>query len=258
MFEQDRLLVRLQQRVMGEMSIAACFLSGSYGRRQEDAYSDMDVAFIFNSSDRRDEAWQKRRPFIQSITPYVPAKSFDGTHIRPYFHIALYSNGTKVDFRYEVKDEIMPHPRDRDLRIIKDDKSWVEAYQARCAQMVETLPRLEAETLLQLDERFWVMFWDVFRLVLRGDVDKPFPIYLDLLQGTLPPFLDVLPVGSTERSALLSAYFGKDVKMTRRHLKELLEAYVAARTAVVQRQHLDVTFDRKFETAVQRLVERHA
>lgn len=32
MFEQDRVLVRLQQRVMSEGDIVACFLAGSYGR----------------------------------------------------------------------------------------------------------------------------------------------------------------------------------------------------------------------------------
>ena len=258
MFEQDRLLVRLQQRVMSEMVIAACFLAGSYGSRQEDAYSDMDVAFVFNSEVRRDEAWERRRPFIQSITPYVPAKSFDGDHIRPYFHIALFSNGTKVDFRFEVKELMTPNPWDRDLRIIKDDHGWVEQYQARCAQMVQTVPRLEREVLEALDERFWVMFWDVFRLVLRGDTDKPFPIYLDLLQGTLPPLLSILPEGTPERAALLVANFSKDSRLTRQHLKNLLEAYVKARNLIVQKQHLDVSFDGKFETAVLALVNRHA
>ncbi len=258
MFEQDRLLVRLQQRVMSEMHVAACFMSGSYGRRQEDAYSDMDVALVFRAGYQREDAWAKRREFVRSITPYVPVKSFDGDHIRPFFHIALYSNGTKVDFRYELQEEMMPNPWDRDLRIIKDDNGWVEQYQARCAQMVHTLPRIERDQLMALDERFWVMFWDIFRLVLRGEKDKPFPIYLELTSSTLPVLISQLPEGSGERNALLVASFNQNNPTTKHHLKQLLDAYVAARNLIVQKQHLDVTFDTKFETAVIGLVNRHA
>ena len=250
MFEQDRLLVRLQQRVMSEIQIAICFLSGSYGRREEDGYSDMDVALIFKSDVRRDEAWANRRAFVRSITPYVPAKSFDAHHVRPYFHIALYSNGTKVDYRYELQEELEPNPWDRDLRIIKDADGWAAQYQAACAQIVPTLPRLESDELSQLDERFWIMFWDVFRLVLRGDMDKPFPIYLELLHTTLPALMTVLPESSTERANLLSAHFNQNAQLTRQHLQRLLEAYISARNLVVQKLHLDIKFDSKFETAV--------
>jgi hypothetical protein len=39
MFEQDRVLVRCSSGVMSEGDIVACFLAGSYGRRQNDPYS---------------------------------------------------------------------------------------------------------------------------------------------------------------------------------------------------------------------------
>ena len=258
MFEQERLLVRLQQRVMSEMQIAACFMSGSYGRRQEDAYSDMDVALVFRAPYQREDAWAKRREFVRSITPYVPAKSFDGSHIRPFFHITLYSNGTKVDYRYELQEELQPNPWDRDLRILKDDNGWVEQYQVKCAQMVQTLPRIERAELTALDERFWVMYWDIFRLVLRGETEKPFPIYLELLHSSLPPLLAQLPEGSAELGGLVQASFNQSNPTTKQHLKQLLNAYMAARDFIVQKQHLDVRFDTKFETAVKSLVDRHA
>ena len=84
MFEQDRVLVRLQQRVLSEGDIVACFLSGSYGRRQNDPYSDMDVAFVFADQAARERAWRQRRGFAQSVMQYVPAKSFDAAHVRPH------------------------------------------------------------------------------------------------------------------------------------------------------------------------------
>ncbi len=255
MFEQDRVLVRLQQRVMGERDIVACFLAGSYGRRQSDPYSDMDVALVFADEAARERAWRQRRDFVQSVMQYVPAKSFDAVHVRPYFHIALYSNGTKVDYRYELQAELTPNPWDRDIRILKDQDGWAEQYQNACARALLPQPRLTAAELAALDERFWVMLWDAFRLLLRGDSDKPFTIYLELLHFTLPPLLNVLPPEDPARRPLLQAHFSQDTQATAVHLNNLLQAYLKARTAVVQRLQLDFNPDTRFETAVQSLIK---
>lgn len=255
MFEQERVLVRLQQRVLSEGNILVCFLAGSYGRYQEDPYSDLDVAFVFADESARDRAWRQRRPFIQSVTPYVPAKSFDAGHVRPYLHIALYSNGSKVDYRYELRDALTPNPWDRDLRILKENDGWAEQYQANCARALLPQPRLTIAELTALDERFWIMLWDAFRLLLRGDGDKPFTIYLELLHFTLPPLLTILPPEDPSRQPLLQASFSQDSRATAVHLHNLLQAYLNARTAVVQRLHLDFTADTRFETAVQKLIK---
>lgn len=255
MFEQERVLVRLQQRVLSERDILACFLTGSYGRYQEDPYSDLDVAILFADEAARERAWQQRRAFIQSITPYVPAKSFDADHIRPFFHIALYSNGSKVDIRYELIDTLIPNPWDCDLRILKDRDGWAEQYQAECARAPLPQPRLTGAELAALDERFWIMLWDAFRLLLRGDCDKPFTIYLELLHFTLPPLLKVLPPEDPARQPLLQANFSWDTQATASHLNNLLQAYLNARTAVIQRLHLDFSADTRFETAVQNLIK---
>ena len=256
MFEQDRVLVRLQQRVMSEGDIVACFLSGSYGRRENDAYSDMDVALVFADETVRERAWRQRRDFVQSVMQYVPAKSFDAEHVRPYFHIALYSNGTKADYRYELQSELEPNPWDRDIRILKDRNGWAEQYQADCGRALMPQPRLTATELTALDERFWIMLWDTYRLLLRGDGEKPFTIYLELLHFTLPPLLRILPPEDPARAPLLRAQFShQDPQGTAVHLANLLQAYLNARTAVVQRLHLDFNPDTRFETAVQNLIK---
>lgn len=257
MFEQDRLLVRLQQKVVSSRDVAACFLSGSYGRRQADSYSDIDMVLIFRSEDAKAAAWQKRRSFAQEISPYVPVKSFDADHVRPFFHIALYSTGTKIDFRYESKESLTPNPWDRDLRILIDENGFLEAYQTQSAQISRPALPITAEQLLKIDQRFWVMFWDVFRQVLRGEFDKPYPIYLQLLHYTLPPLIEQLPTGTPVRHQLLIANFSQQLDITRSHLSQLMSAYVDARNKIVQDQHLDIEFDQKFETAVQQLVKRH-
>lgn len=255
MFEQDRVLVRLQQRVISEADVLACFLAGSYGRRQNDPYSDMDVALVFADEATRDRAWRQRREFAQSVMQYVPAKSFDAEHVRPYFHIALYSNGSKADYRYELQDDLIPTPWDRDIHILKDHNRWAEQYQAACARALLPQPQLTAAELSALDERFWIMLWDAFRLLLRGDGDKPFTIYLELLHFTLPPLLQILPVEDPTRLPLLQAKFSQDTQATAVHLHNLLQAYLQARTAVIQRLHLDFSADTRFETAVQTLIK---
>jgi hypothetical protein len=257
MFEQDRVIVRLQQRVMGDGEIEICFLAGSYGRRTDDDYSDLDIALVFADELKRENAWRQRREFVKSVTPYVPCKSFDATHVRPFFHIALYSNGTKADFRYETRQSLTPNPWDRDLRILKDDGSgWAAAYQAQCAQTMFSRPHLTGDELAALDERFWVMFWDVYRQVLRGDRDKPFPVYLELLHFSLPPLLRLLPPEDPAYVDLLTAYYTQDAPATAAHLRQLLSAYLAARTAVVRRLNLLFNPDMPFETQLQRLLER--
>ena len=254
MFEQERVLVRLQQKVLGERNLVACFLAGSYGRSQEDNYSDLDVALVFVDELSRNAAWQNRREFIRSVTPYVPAKSFDAEHVRPYFHIALYSNGTKADYRFETKDAMVANPWDRDIRILKDTEGWAAQYQSACVGAMMPQPRISAAELNALDERFWIMYWDVLRQVLRGDSDKPFTVYLELLHFSLPTLLHILPPEEPARAPLQIALFNANAKATAVHLKELLFAYLAARTAVVRRLHLDFQSDTRFEADMQKIV----
>ncbi|MCZ7670202.1 MAG: hypothetical protein M5U34_25040 [Chloroflexi bacterium] len=256
MFEQDRVIVRLQQRVATDADIEICFLAGSYGRRTEDAYSDLDVALLFPNELRRDFAWANRREFVKSVTPYVPCKSFDAAHVRPFFHIALYSNGSKVDYRYEVKGQLRPNPWDRDIRILKDNEGWAEQYQAQCAQTYLQRPHMTAKELETIDERFWVMFWDVYRQVVRGDHDKPFAVYIELLHVTLPPLLHVLPPEDAAHQALLKASYSADTKKTAEHLRQLLQAYVGEERPIVRRLNLAFMPDSSFETQIQRVLER--
>lgn len=257
MFEQERLIGRLQRRVMAEPDIRICFLAGSFGRRTNDDYSDLDVALVFADRASRELAWRERREFTQSIMPYVAVKSFDADHVQTYLHVALFSNGSKVDLRYETQDELEPNPRDAQIRILKDDsQGWGESYQAASARLFVPQPRIGANALSRLDERFWVMFWDVLRLLKRGDADKPFATYLELLNSTFPPLLNALPAGDPARQGLIQANFSRDTRVTLSHMRPLLEAYLAARSAVVARHNLPFAPNRAFENELRRLVER--
>lgn len=256
MFEQERFIGRLQRHVLSQSSIVACFLSGSFGRRSEDDYSDLDIALVYTDEAARDHGWQQRHDLVRAVMPYVPVRSFDGTHVRPYFHIALYSNGTKADYRFEAQELLQPSPWERDIRIIKDSGGWAERYQAESARLALPQPYLSAEELTTLDNRFWVMLWDVLRLLKRGDADKPFTIYLELLHFTLPLLLRVLPAEEPARRGLLTAAYSQDTATTAQGLGRLLDAYLAARAAVVQRERLLFTPDQAFENEMKRLVAR--
>jgi hypothetical protein len=258
MFEQDRVIVRLQQRVMQEGDILVCLLTGSYGRRQADAYADLDVLLLFENEERRAAAYERRRSFVQSVLPYVPAKSFDADHVRPFLHVALYSNGAKVDYLYETQAGLRPSSWLRETRLLKDTGGWGERFQAEAAKVAPAmaLPSITAEALAALDNRFWVMFWDAYRLLLRGDHVKPFPIYLQFAYFTLIELLSLLPPEEPAHQALIQADFSHDTRATLAHMRRLFAAYLEARAAVVRRHNLLFEPDRSFERAVQRLVER--
>jgi len=258
MFEQDRLLMRLQQRVLSEAAILVCFLSGSYGRRTQDPYSDLDVALVFAGDDERDIAYAERKSFIRSLMPYVPSKSFDARHVRPFFHVALFSTGAKVDFRYVTPDELKPSPWDHDIKLIKDKDGWGKQFQNAAASLPSIAPRptFTDKELVELDNRFWIMFMDVYRLLLRGDHDKPFPVYLELLTFTIPVLRRLLPIEDPARSSLPVAHFDHDTRATREHMRNLLRAYRDARAAVVRRYNLAFMPDQLFEDAIAKLVER--
>ncbi len=256
MFEQERFIGRLQRHVMTEARILTCFLSGSFGRRADDAYSDIDIALVYGSAADRDAAWAERREFVRAVMPYVAVRSFDAEHVRPFLHVALYSNGAKADYRFETLDGLAPNPGDHEIRILKDDNRWAESYQAASSRLAPAQPYISPAALTELDDRFWVMFWDVLRLLKRGDTDKPFPVYLQLLTFTLPPLLAALPREEPARAALLRAQYGGDAGATARGLADLLDAYIAARAAVIRRQNLVYPLNTAFEGEMRRLVER--
>lgn len=256
MFEQDRVLLRLQQRVLSDADILVCFLSGSYGRGTQDAFSDLDVVLVFKDDDARDVAYQGRRGFVRSVLPYVPACSFDAAHVRPHFHVALYSNGAKVDYRFETKDSLQPTAWDRDIRLVKDSNDWGANFQkvARQSSGAQMLPTITARELASLDERFWIMFMDVYRQVLRGDYDKPFPVYLELLSFTLPTLLRLLPPEEPIREGLIGAAYEREPQATAEYLRSLLAAYREARQAIIRRHHLQYEPNAAFERELLRKI----
>ena len=256
MFEQERVIGRLQRRIVAEPAVVACFLSGSFGRKADDDYSDIDVALVYADETARDNGWARRNEFAKSVMPYVPLKAFDGQHVRPFLYITLFSNGSKIDYRYEAASSLAPNPWDGQIRILKDSDGWAEKFQAESARLSKTQAAISSSELVQLDQRFWVMYWDALRLLARGDYDKPFTIYLELLSFTLPSLLPALPENDPAREGLINAFYNRDAQATARHLAGLMDAYLAARSAIIQRYHLQPVGDAAFESEIRRLIQK--
>ncbi len=256
MFEQERFVGRLQRHILAEPGVLVCFLYGSFGRRAEDAFSDVDIALVFAGAAERDAAWAGRHEFVKAVMPYVAVRSFDADHVRPHLHVALYSNGTKADYFFATLDGLSPDPMYREIRILKDGDKWAERHQAASARLAPAQPYISPDELSALDNRFWVMFWDTLRLLKRGDADKPFATYLKLLYFTLPPLLEALPLEEPARRGLVRATYDRDLAATGRGMGDLLEAYLAARAAVIRRQNLMFPINTAFESEIRRLVER--
>lgn len=257
MFEQERVISRLQRRVMADPAILASFLGGSHGRNANDAYSAIDAALVFRTDSARDRAWAGRREFAQSVMPYVPVKGFDAEHLRAFFYITLFANGSKVDYRFESAESLKPVPMDGRIRILKDTGGFADSYRAQCARLNHPIPSISSEGLEEIDERFWIMFWDVLRLLARGPNDnKAFPIYLHLLWSALPPLLRALPPEDSARQALTNVHFSRDMQATEQSLIALLDAYLAARATIVRLYHLQPVGDSAFEAEIRRHIQR--
>jgi hypothetical protein len=258
MFEQDRVIVRLQQRVLRENTIVACYLAGSYGRGTADSYSDLDVVLLFADQTNRDQAYDRRREFIQSVLPYVPAKSFDANHVMPYFHIALYSNGAKVDYHFETISKLDQITRGDNIRLLKDKIGLAERLHSITSvpPPAVKMPSITSKMLSDMDNRYWVIYMDIYRLLMRGNSDKSYPIYLELLNFTIPHMLPLLRAGSPARLNLINAYFSQDASITLKHLKELLPAYLDARSEIVKYHNLTFTADVNFEHEIMTLIQK--
>lgn len=258
MFEQERMISRVQRKVTAEPEIMACFLSGSFGRRTEDPYSDLDFALIFENDQDKALAWDRRRKFTQEIMPYVAVKSFDASHVRPFFHIALYANGAKLDFRYESKKTLNPNPWDRQIRILKDSYGWVEEFQKTSSTLPFPQPRISSSELFELDQRFWIMYWDIVRQLARGDSKRPFTIYLEILYFTLPPVLTAMPENDPVKDNLIKANYNLDAQFTLKNMVEFLHAYLNARSKLVNLYSLQFPINSAFESEIMKLLEKLA
>jgi hypothetical protein len=256
MFEQDRVIVRLQQRVQRDPSIVLCYLAGSFGHGQADKYSDIDVVLAFRDESSRKIAFDSRRNFVQSVLPYVPAKSIDPLDQAPYAHIALYSNGALVEYKFETIANLQDQGLDAGIRLLKDTINFAPHHEMAGEKRGDNirLPSIDSATLTAVDSRFWVLYIDVFRLLMRGDLVKAYPIYLDLLNNSIRKLLPMLPIGHTSRAGLIQLYFNLDGDTTLEQLKELLRAYLNARAEIVRKHNLTFVPDGPFERELLKVI----
>jgi len=257
MFEQDRVLVRLQQFILKDENIKVCFLAGSYGRGTQDNYSDLDLILIFADEDSKTLAYEARHEFVRSVLPYLSAKSFDADHVIPNLHIALYGNGAKVDYLFETFN-MKPRFEYQEMRTLKDQDGWAQAFLRECAAQPPSAARAAtaADILSNIDNRFWIMFMDVYRRLLRGDHDAPYPIYIQMIYFTIPSLLELLPAEDPAHQALIDIHYSSATRTTIDHMKRLLKAYLGAREAIVQRHQLYFPVDSAFEREILRKIEQ--
>lgn len=257
MFEQDRVLVRLRQYILKAEQIKACFLAGSHGRGTNDKYSDLNLILIFSNEESRARVYEDRYKFVRSALPYLTAKSFDADHVIPYLHIALYRNGAKVDYLFETFN-IKPRFQYQEMRVLKESDNWASTFLRDCAAQQQAVERMAttAELLSNLDDRFWIMLMDVYRRLLRGDHDTPYPIYLQMIYFTIPKLLELLPSEEPAHQALIDIRYTTGTDTTIKHLRRLLRAYLGAREAVVRRHQLNFPVDSAFERDILKKIER--
>lgn len=254
MYEQDRFVVRLRQRLSSERTIIAAWFFGSFGRNVADPYSDLNICLVYRDENDRAAAWAQRREFGQSILAYVSAKSVDSAENQ---HSVLFDSGTLAHFRYESQTSLRPSPADREIKILKDrSEGWAMQYQQQCQFASLQMGMMTTSTMVALDDQFWVQFWNVYRQIRRGATQTSFAGYIHLLASTVPPLLQALPLEHAAYQALIAAQFSRDARATLAHLRQLLSAYLAARSAVVAKYRLDFRPNSTFERNIERALKK--
>ena len=254
MYEQDRFIVRLRQRLSGERAIVAAWFFGSFGRNVTDPYSDVNICLVYQDEVARAAAWRQRRDFCQNILAYVAAKSVDSADNQ---HSVLFDSGTLAHFRYESRPFLQPSPDYRKIKVLKDTPDgWAAQYGQLSRFAPQQVGTLSAETLTDIDDQFWVYYWNVYRKVRRGVPQNAFSSYIDLLAATLPPLLQALPPEHEAYQQLVSVQFNRDAQATLAHLRELMAAYLAARSAVVARYRLNFRPNSAFERNIERALKK--
>jgi len=94
------------------------------------------------------------------------------------------------------------------------------------------------------------------RQLARGDSSRPFTIYLELLHFTMPALLKALLPGDPSREALIQANYSHNAYNTAQSLASLLDAYLAARSAIISRYSLQLEIDIAFESDIKKLLGR--
>ena len=260
MFEQDRVLVRLRQRIVREQQIQVCFLTGSYGRGTQDKFSDLDVVLVYKDESIRNQAYERRLDFTRSVLPFLPVRSYDADHVRSFLHSALYGNGTKIDYQFAAMNNIRPAEYFRNILLIKDtDQGWGRELQSSSEQLSYSSTKISISTreLTELDDVFWVLFMEVYRQVLRGDLIRPFTTYLHLQYSTLPKILALLPIDDPSQQSLAQSLYDDDSAITLGFLRQFLKNYLEARSKIVRRFNLDFQLDSPYERGLKKIVANH-
>jgi hypothetical protein len=144
------------------------------------------------------------------------------------------------------------------MRILKDSNGWGERFLEIAAGLPATIPQeiISSQALSALDDRFWVMFMDIYRQILRGDSEKPYPVYLRLLNFTVPTLLALLPTADPASRNLIQTAYGLDAPANAAHLRQLLSAYIDARDAVAKRHDIVFSANKAFERQILSLVNK--
>lgn len=238
MFEQERTLNRLQQRVGLIPGLTAAFLVGSRGGRGAHADADFDVVMVYRSLTGKEAARYSWPTMAAELLPYVAAIVHQAAS-NPDHLIALFANGAKFDLYFYAEEEVSPHPRFQSIRILHDTASWAQDLTSRSAALtLIERPVISDQQLADLDRQFWTGIWEVARLTRRGEVDRPFPIFVDLLNKAIAPLLAVLPADAPVAQALAEINFSRQPVDNRAMVQQLIPRYQAARSAVVENLQL--------------------
>ena len=162
-------------------------MGGSLARGRADFYSDVDLYVVVRNG-AFEEVFAERAPIAEAVGSPLFAFDVDPVPGGSTDHIVLYEGPVKFDFMYLRDSDLEPHPKWVGCAVLKDTDGRVGTVVARSEALGP--PRLSAEDLSELNQRFWTWCWYLFGKIERGELWEALNGLHSIRTLALVPLLD--------------------------------------------------------------------
>lgn len=231
--------------------VRALLVTGSLGRGQADALSDVDLIIVAEPG-RRDALWRDRRALPETLGRPV-AVFKDAPWHGPYVAIAIFEGPLKVDLTFE-EGEAPPSEWLRGGYLVLMDRGGVEKRLRRRLASFRP-PPFRPEDFAELDGHAWDWAWWLYVKLARGERWLVYAELAKYLEGIVAPAYNPLagtPASGTyglDRRLSVSVIGQMEASLARsptprelhRSLLALIALYARARTRLRRRLKADLS-----------------
>jgi predicted nucleotidyltransferase len=159
------LLERAVDHFRDDGRVMGMILGGSLAHGVPDFYSDVDL-YIVTRDELFDAVFDEREATALALGSPLFRFAADPIHGGSRDYIITYPGPVKLDLMYHRESEVVPLPKWAGCVVLKDVSGLIEDVLVRSRDL-PLAPT--SETLLELDQKFWILCWYVFGKIMRGE-----------------------------------------------------------------------------------------